>query len=263
MRNLHFILLSLVLTFQTAAENSVAQSTDESIQSIENQLEKADELHMSGEEQQSLDLYKQVLKDDPDNVTALWNASVLHAKIGYRKEGDDEMRPHFETAVDLAQRAVENHPDNGYAYYAMAVATGRMTEVMGPADRVRASRKVKENIEKAAERIPDFAPVWHLYGVWHSDVANMSAAVKAAAGLFTGGIPDASNEKAEEYLKKAISMDEDNILFHLDLAKHYMKVDRPEEAIPVLREIMNMESQMKDDPAYINEAKEMLDEIDG
>lgn len=262
MKILHFILLSLLFTFLSTSEISVAQSADESNQSIESMLEKADELHMTGEEQQSLDLYKEILEDDTDNITALWNASVLHAKIGYRQESDEEMRPHFETAVDLAERAVENHPDNGYAYYAMAVATGRMTEVMGPADRIRASRKVKENVEKAAELIPDFAPVWHLYGVWHSDVANMSTAVKAAAGLFTGGIPDASNEKAEEYLKKAISMDGDNILFHLDLAKHYLKIDQPEEARPVLEDIQTLEPQMKDDPAYIDEAEDMLADLD-
>jgi FimV-like protein len=145
----------------------------------------------------------------------------------------------------------------------MAVAMGRMTEVMGPGDKIDASRKVKQNVEKATDLIPDFAPVWHLYGVWHSDVANMSGALKAAAGLFSSGIPGASNEKAEEYLKKAISMDKDNILFHLDLAKHYLKVDQPEKAKPLLEEIITFEPQMKDDPEYINEAKELLENVDG
>jgi Tfp pilus assembly protein PilF len=90
----------------------------------------------------------------------------------------------------------------------------------------------------------------------------MSGAVKAAAGLFTSGVPDASNQKAEEYLDKAISMDEDNILFHLDFAKHYMKVDQPEKAKPLLEKILTLEPQMKDDPKYVAEAKEMLSDIE-
>jgi predicted Zn-dependent protease len=102
--------------------------------------------------------------------------------------------------------------------------------------------------------------VWHLYGVWHSDIANLSGTIKAAATLF-GGIPDASNEKAEEYLSKAITLDSENILFRLDFAKHYLKVDHPAEARALLENIIATEPQMKDDPAYIEEAKEMLHEI--
>jgi len=258
--NLLFLLIAVVLLLPA---DGFTQSSTTSEKTLENRLEKADDLHMSGEEQKSLDIYKEVLNDDGDNLDALWNSAVLHAKIGYRKESEEEIRVHFEEAVDLAERAVEKHPGSGHAYYAMAVATGRMTELMGPGDRIEASRKVKENIEKASELIPGFAPVWHLYGVWHSDVANMSRAVKMAAGLFSGGIPDASNEKAEEYIKKAISMDEDNILFHLDLAKHYLKVDQPEQARPILKEITEMEPQMKDDPGYIRESEEFLENIDG
>lgn len=262
MRNKLFFLA--LLAFLATGHSAIvfSQTSGSSNSEISKQLKVADDLHMSGEEQESLNVYEEVLAKDPDNITALWNLSVLHAKIGYRKESDQEMRPHFKTAVDFAEKAVNSHPNNGYAYYAMAVATGRMSEVLGPGGKIDASRKVKENIEKAAERIPDFAAVWHLYGVWHSDVANMSGAVKAAAGLFSGGIPDASNQKAEEYLSRAISMDEDNILFHLDFARHYMKVDQPEKAKPLLEEILTIEPQMKDDPKYIAEAKEMLNDIE-
>ncbi len=256
-----YVLLAFLALGHSATVFSQTSGSPDS--EISKQLESADDLHMSGEEQESLKTYEEVLAKDPDNITALWNSSVLHAKIGYRKESEEEMRPHFKTAVDLAEKAVNSHPDNGYAYYAMAVAMGRMTEVMGPGDKINASRKVKQNVDKATDLIPDFAPVWHLYGVWHSDVANMSGALKAAAGLFSSGIPDASNEKAEEYLKKAISMDKDNILFHLDLAKHYLKVDQPEKAKPLLEEIITIEPQMKDDPKYINEAKELLENVDG
>ena len=40
-----------------------------------------------------------------------------------------------------------------------------------------------------------------------------------------------------------------------------MKVDQPERARALLRKIMTIEPQMKDDPAYIDEAREMLQEI--
>lgn len=256
--------LPILLLFSIAdpgdAASQSADSTDQH-QSLSQMLERAHDLHMSGEEQQALAIYRNVLDEDSDNLEALWNSSVIYAKVGHRKESDEEKREEFEESMELAERAVNNHPQSGHAYYAMAVANGRMTEVMGAGDKIDASRKIKQNIEKASELLPDFAPIWHLYGVWHSDVANMSGAVKAAAGLFSGGIPDASNEKAEEYLRKAISLDEDNILFHLDLAKHYLEVDRPEDARSLLKEIQTMEPQMKDDPMYIDDAEKLLDEL--
>lgn len=258
-----FNLLPLVILFVTGTYDvGVAQSSGTSDQSISDQLDTAKELHMSGDEEQSLATYKEVLEKDADNIEALWNASILHAKIGHRLESESDMREQYEIAKDLADRAVENHPDNGYAYYARAVAIGRMTVLMKRGDKIDASRKVKESIDKASELIPDFAPVWHMYGVWHSDVANMSGVAKFAAGLFSGGIPDASNEKAEEYLEKAISMDEDNILFHIDLAKHYLEVDKESRARTLLEEIADMDPQMKDDPDYKEEAKNLLSDLD-
>lgn len=239
---------------------SVAQSS--SSETIDEMLEKANNLHMSGEEQQSLEVYLDVLDRESGNIEALWSATVLHTKIGHRQDSEEEMADHYEKAEELAGRALDQHSDDGYAYYAKAVATARMTEIMDTAGKIEASHEIKENIEKASERLPDFAPAWHLYGVWHSDVANVSGAEKAAAGLFSGGIPDASNVTAEEYLKKAVEMNEKNILFRLDLAKHYLKVDNEKDAIEQLQRILDLEPQMKDDPGYIEEAKDLLEEID-
>lgn len=149
--------LSTSAISQTADSSS---TTSES--SISQQLKIANELHMTGEERKSVRVYEDVLSRDNDNLKALWNAAVLHAKIGHRQNSKRAMRRHYKTANEFADRAVKNHPGNGYAFYAKAVSAGRMSEVLGPGGKVDASRKVKENIEKAAERIPDFAPVWHL-----------------------------------------------------------------------------------------------------
>lgn len=257
----------LILTFilflfgvhASSAGVGLAQSSNS--ESIDEMLEKAKNLHMSGEEQLSVDVYLDVLDQDSDNLEALWNATVLHTKIGHRQNSEEDMADHYEKAGELADRALEHHGDSGYAYYAKAVATARMTEILDTGDTIEASHEIKENIEKASERLPDFAPVWHLYGVWHSDVANTSSVERAAAGLFSRGVPDASNDKAEEYLLKATEMDEDNILFLQDLAKHYLNVDKPEKAKEVLSEILEIEPVMKDDEAYQQEARDLLTDL--
>lgn len=230
--------------------------------SIEELLKEANEMHMSGKEEKSLELYEEVLEREETNLDALWNAAVLYSKKGYRKDSEDKMEEMYTKALNLSERALEHHGDDGYAFYAYAVSKARMTEVMGRRNKIRASKEIKENLEKAVDRLTDFAPVWHLFGVWHSDVANVSRAEKAAARLISGGLPDASNENAEKYLKKAVEMDEDNILFRLDLAKHYLEVDNNDAAREQLQQILELDPKMQDDPMYKEEAEKLLDEID-
>lgn len=257
----YLFLTFILLLFVAHASSSVGLAQSSSSESIDEMLEKAENLHMTGEEQQSLDVYLDILDRDSDNLEALWNATVLHTKIGHRQDSEEDMADHYEKAGELADKALEHHSDSGYAYYAKAVSKARMTEVLDTRDKIEASHEIKENIEKASERLPDFAPAWHLYGVWHSDVANTSSVERAAAGLFSKGVPEASNDKAEEYLLKATEMDEDNILFLQDLAKHYLKVDKPEEAKEVLSEILKAEPVMKDDEAYQQEARDLLSDL--
>lgn len=255
-----FTLLALILLPGVHAP-VMAQSGDLSSEEIEELVEKASEKFDRGEEEESLELFLKVLEADSENYDALWNTSIIYARMGFRLDNESEMEEHFEIAKEYAEKAKEYHSNKGRSYYAYAVAIGRMTELMGTRDRIRAAHDIEENISKAAELEPDYAPIWHLYGVWHSDVANVSRAERMAARLVSGGLPDGSNEKAEEYLKKAIEMDEKSILFRMDLARHYIETGEIEKAEKVLEKILEMEAITKDDPEKLEEAKELLDNL--
>ncbi len=240
---------------------SISQSSSYSTSSIDSLTSLAKEKFNSGEESEAMSLYEDVLEMDPQNYEALWNSSVLYASEGYRLDDEREQEEKFKKALELAEKAVELHPDKGYSYYAYAVAKGRMTEVLGKRDRIRAAHVIRDNIEKAAELIPEEPLVWHLWGVWHSDVSNVSRAERWVARFISGGLPEASNETAEEYLKKAVELDETSILFRWDLAHHYIAVGEDEKAIEVLEELIHMEPQRKDDPQKIENAKILLDDL--
>lgn len=247
-------LLSIAFIYTTAhAQNS---------ESHDDILNRADELFNAGRESESLELYRDVLEDEPENLEALWNTVVIYANMGFRQENEDDQREYFDKALELAERALEHHPESGYAHYAMAVAKARLTRLMGTGDKITASNDIKEHIDMASEKLEDFAPVWHLYGVWHSDVANTSGAEKTVANIFTEGLPDASNDKAEEYLKRAISLNSENILFRLDLARHYLKSDQTEDAGETLEKLLALEPKLKGDEELLSEAEELLSEIE-
>ena len=249
-------LLSVTLPFTGVhAQNSGSYS---------DKLNRADELFSEGRESESLDLYLEVLDEDPENLEALWNTVVIYAKKGFRLEGqsEEEARSYYEKARELAERALEHHPDSGYSHYAMAVAKARLSRLVDTGDKIEIANEIKEHIDEASGNLENFAPVWHLYGVWHSDVANTSGAEKTIANIFTEGLPDASNEKAEEYIKRAISLDKSNILFRLDLARHYLKSDQPEKARNTLKDLREMEPKLKGDEELLNEAEQLLSEME-
>jgi tetratricopeptide (TPR) repeat protein len=226
-------------------------------------LKEAEELFEAGDEKEALEVYLEVLDEEPENYEALWNASFINSRLGYQLGDDEEEKQleYYEEALDLADRAIEHHDDEGHSYYVKAVALGRWSELQDKETRIETSHEIRENIEKAADMIPDYAPVWHLYGVFHSDVANISGAEQFAANLISEGVPDGSNDKAEEYLKKAIDMMPESILFRLDLAKHYMKVDEDDKAKEVLEEISEMEVELPNEGQLKEEAEQILEEL--
>lgn len=249
------LLAALLLAGAVSLHAQSADSDD-----IESLLARAEEKFEDHDDEGSLELYLRVLYKDDENLEALWNAAVMNVRIGFRQDDEDAQKRYYEEAFELAEKALELYPDDGYTNFAWAAAQGRMADHINTRDRIRAAHDIEEKISVAAEKEPDYAPIWHLWGVWHSEVANVSRAERTAARFISGGLPDGSNDTAEEYLKKAIELDEENILFRLDLARHYLETGDDEEAVSLLRDIVDMEPKSEDDPEYIREAEELLND---
>ena len=251
-----YLIITMILMMPM---NSLAQSESkvDSLQAI------AEEKFIEGDEKEGLDFYQEILSRDSTHYDALWNASLINSRLGYQLDDDEKSKQleFYNEALDLADQSIEHHGNKGHSYYVKAVALGRWSELQDNDTRIKTSHKIKKNVEKAAEMIPEYAPVWHLYGVFHSDVANISGAEKFAANLISEGIPEGSNEKAEEYLKKAIGMMPESILFRLDLAKHYLKVDDEESAREVLDEISEMEVTLPNEGQLKDEAANILKDL--
>ena len=249
-------LLSTLLILTLSAP-LFAQSTDE----INQMLETAQRLMDETKESEALSTYMEVLDHDPENYKALWNGGLLNCVIGFRYDDEDTQKEYFTKALKLAQKGVDLYPDSVDPRYVVAVAKGRLADVVGTRERIRLSHEIEESVRKALEIDPDHAPSLHLYGVWNSEVANLSRGERFAARFISRGLPNGSNEKAEKLLKKAVEQDPDNILIRLDLARHYIRIDEESSAISWLEELLEMEPATKDDPDYIATARELLEDL--
>jgi tetratricopeptide (TPR) repeat protein len=145
----------------------------------------------------------------------------------------------------------------------MAVAKGRMADMVGVNRRIELGHEIEGYVARALELMPEHAPSWHLYGVWQSEVANVSRAERIAARFLSGGLPDGSDEKAEEYLEKAMELDPESIIIRLDLARHYIRSGQDEKAIAALEELLalDLQPQVRDDPDHLKDARLLLEDL--
>ncbi len=251
-----FTLIFLCLaTIQLKAQQQTEQ--------VESMLDEAAQLMDEHDDNGALQIYLNIIEISPDNYNALWNASLLYSAIGFRFDDEERQKEYFKKAQELAETSIDLYPDRGHPYYVMAVAKGRMADHVGVNRRIELGHIIEEYVKKAVDIMPEHAPSWHLYGVWQSEVANVSRAERIAARFISGGLPDGSNELAEEYLRKAIQFDPGSILIRFDLSLHFLRSGQDELAIPILEDLVEMEPKLKDDPEHIKAAKEHLRELRG
>lgn len=250
------LFLTLWLLAGVMLHGAWAQETVDQLKS------RADSLYTHYQEQQALEVYKQVLDKSPRDYTALWRTSFLMARIGNRQDSKDAKKEYFNKAKAYAGQALDVDSTDAGSNFAMAVAMGRMALISGARDRVAASRDIKNFAERALKYDPDHAGALHVLGRWHLKVANLNFAERMAANVLFGGVPKgASEEKAVEYLERAVSLKPDFILYRYDLARAYDETGQEQKAIATLNKALTLSPRTPDDPGLLQECREMLKDL--
>lgn len=226
-------------------------------------IKQAQEYFDAGEEEKALDLYLTILNSNPNHYTALWKTSLIYTRKARRQTTYEAQYAIYNTAKAYASKSLNVHPNRPRSHYVYALASAGLADDMpNSSERVRLIWDMKEYGERALQMDPDYAPAWHLMGVWHSKVGSVSRAERVAARVVYGTLPDgASHSKAEEFLKRAIRMDPGVILFHLDLAQHYQETGQRRKAIPVLEQVLTMQPVSQNDKLDLEEARERLRQL--
>lgn len=212
-----------------------------------------------GEEEKALELYKQVLDENKNDIEVLWKTAMLHTRVGARLAEDDDRDAYFAKAYRLINRALEMESGHADVYFTKAVILGRKSEYASTQDALAKAEKIRNFGQKALETDPNHQGAMHVLGLWHQRIANLSFAERSIIYTIYGGVPeDASNDQAEAYLKKAAELAPDMILYQFDLARFYSETGQPEKARQILQEIPDMEPRFKDDPTYKKNAAELL-----
>lgn len=227
------------------------------------QLEiRADSLYGQFSEVKALEIYNRILELDSLHFRALWRSSFLYSRIGYRQEEKDQKIEYYNRALERAELALQVDDNHSQSNFVMAVALGRKALVSKARKRVAASREIKRYGERAIRLDSTNAGAWHVLGRWHHEVSNLGFFERLAANTLYGGIPKgASEEKAADYIEKAIELKPDIILYYYDLARVYKDMGKKDRAVQLCREGIRREPKTPDDPVIIHDCKALMNEL--
>lgn len=224
--------------------------------------ERADSLYENYNEKEALEIYRQLLEQQPKDFETLWRTSFLYSRVGNRLDSKDQQEEYFNRAIELAKRSLDVDSTHTQSNFVMAVAMGRKALISGARSRVAASREIKKYADRALEYDPKNEGAWHVLGRWHFKVANLSWFERAAANTLFGGLPgDASNEKAAEYIEKAIDLNDKYLMYYYDLARIYDEIGREAEAIEACKIALDKPELTVDDDKIKQDCRELIEDL--
>lgn len=163
-----------------------------------------------------------------------------------------------ERALEYSRRAVALEPQNAVNVLSVAISHGRLALASDIRDKVRHSRLVREEAERALALDPRYAWAHHVLGRWHYEVADLGATSRAIVKLFYGGLPSASARQAVEHLEHAVALEPDELQHHLELGFAYRAVGDTDRARAAFERGLAMPNRAKHDASAKARARAAL-----
>jgi len=225
-------------------------------------IAKGDSAYQAFDNQAALKFYEQALNADPNNYEAIWKLSRAYVDVGETLSDKDTRNEYYQKAEEFARNAVELNPDGAEGHLYLSIALGRVALDAGAKERVRLSKEVKAEVDKALELDPNNDIAWHVLGRWNRKLATLSWIEKKFANIFLGGVPkEASVDKSVECFQKAIEINPGHINHHLELAISLEKLGKKDEAIAEYKKVLELPKKDADDDRYKEEARKRLDDL--
>lgn len=178
----------------------------------------------------ALEHYLAAEKAGPPDAVVLQKIARQYSDLSSEQSTREAQRAYAERALEYARRAVELEPQNAVYALSVAIAYGKLALASDPRGKVRSSRLVREQAERALALDPGYAWAHHILARWHLEVAKLGAASRAVVGLFYGGLPSASIADAVRHLERAVELEPGELQHHLELGVAYATAGQPAKA---------------------------------
>lgn len=252
--NLFTVLVALILVFGFSLSHA---------QDVAQLIASGDKAYAEFNNEEALNYYQQAVQADPTNYEALWKLARAYVDVGERLKDKDKRSEFYKKSEEYARKAVEVNPDGAEGHLYLSIALGRVALDAGPKERIRLSKEIKAEVDKALELDPNNDIAWHVLGRWHRKLSSLSWIERGFANTFLGGVPkEASMDKAVECFQKAIELNPGHINHHLELAITYEKIGNKEAAKAEYQKVLDLPKTDADDDLHKEEARKRLKKLD-
>ena len=235
-------------------------------QSLNGQIALLRQLDEGGEYLSALEILRPLLRDYPDecNLRCLAAEVLTDRSAALCASGAGrEAKPLCEEAVSHARRATEIDPSEAEGWFQLGQSLGILSQLPGGLETAGYARESRAAFEEALAREQDHVPAIHGLARWHREVANLSSFKKLAAKLFCSGLPTASNEEAILLFERAIQLDPESLIHHLELGRTWLMMKEKERARAAFEAVMRMPARSPPELAMKEEAARLLAALRG
>lgn len=209
----------------------------------------------------ALGLYQQAEALAPGDATVLQKIARQYSDLVLDQTTDAERRRYAQAALTYAERAVALAPQDPVNVLSLAITHGKLATYSDTKTKVKYSRLVKGDAERALALDPNYAWAHHILGRWHREVAALGAAARGWVRLFYGGLPAASTAEAVAHLRRAVALEPDELNHHLELGFALAADGQVTAAQAEWRRGLAMPTRGKHDDAAKAEARRALAEL--
>jgi tetratricopeptide (TPR) repeat protein len=206
--------------------------------------------------------YREAARTDTTTYELWWRLAKAASDRGQRFEFDGKKavaEASYAEAVEASRRAVRIHPDGWEGHSGLAANLGRLALFEGGKAKIRMSREVKLEADRALERNPRDDRAMHVLARWHRAIARLSFFEKTAARVVYGGVPEgASMNDAVTLFERAIAVAPDYANHRLELGRTYLALGLNDKAKEQLERALECPPGSPFDDEYRAEAQLLL-----
>jgi FimV-like protein len=248
---------------RTSIIASILFATVAGAQSPAEHIALGDSIYARFKPDDALPHYVAAIGPDSSNYEALWKAARSEIDLA-EAERDEGRRDRYSRAGEvLARRAIRVKPADAEAHFHLARALGRRALSVGVRDRIKFATEVRAEALESLKYDPNHPGALHVMGVWNAEVMRINGVSRFLAKNVLGGrvFGEASWDRAVSYMERAVAVDPDRIVHHLDLAKIYADLGDKAKARAQFELVVRGRRIDFSDPAYQREAQAALDKM--
>jgi hypothetical protein len=224
-------------------------------------LERGDALQEQMRTKEALEVYLQLEQAGRKDTELLWRIALAYSEQVVDARVTSEKQRLGEIALDYSKRAVAADAANAKGYLSLSISYGRLAFFQDNRTKLEYSRLIRANAETGLRLDPKLDYAHYVLGAWNYELANLDFVRRGLARLIYGGLPDATNERAVQYLQAAIALAPQRSSHHIQLGRAYAAMGKSELARAALEQGLALPIRAKDDEHMQRLGREALKKL--